>query len=49
VDAKGVVQPSRDLWLKEAEESIKLAGASKLGENVWVSEFGVSVSRTRDL
>lgn len=36
IDANGVTQPSRDLWLKEAEESIRLAGASELGENIWV-------------
>ena len=36
VDGKGVTQPSRDLWLKEAQESIRLAGASRLDENVWV-------------
>jgi hypothetical protein len=37
IDEKGVTQPARDLWLKEAQESIKLAGASRLDENVWVS------------
>ncbi|KAJ9127823.1 hypothetical protein QFC24_000107 [Naganishia onofrii] len=36
IDANGVTQPARDLWLKEAEESIKLAGASELGENIWL-------------
>ncbi|KAJ9108767.1 hypothetical protein QFC21_000087 [Naganishia friedmannii] len=39
IDANGVIQPSRDLWLKEAEESIKLAGASELGENIWAHDL----------
>ncbi|KAJ9125148.1 hypothetical protein QFC22_000102 [Naganishia vaughanmartiniae] len=39
IDENGVTQPSRDLWLKEAEESIKLAGASELGENIWAHDL----------
>jgi hypothetical protein len=31
-----------DLWLKEAQESIRLAGASRLDENVWVDLKGSS-------
>lgn len=49
VDAKGVVQPSRDLWLKEAEESIKLAGATGLGDNVWVCRVKALSQTTSDV
>ncbi|KAJ9102948.1 hypothetical protein QFC19_004504 [Naganishia cerealis] len=44
-DANGASQPPRDLWVKEAEESIRLAGSSELGENVWWKTFGLSASK----
>lgn len=35
---EGLIRPERDLFLREAAESTKLAGASMIAEGVWVSK-----------
>lgn len=36
---EGLIRPVRDLHMREAVESTKLAGASMIAEGVWVSRF----------